>query len=86
MEAEAAAALQRLLIDRENLEREIERATAAKADAEARLAQIEGDRARAQSLAQDAEAARSRLSEERKTLEAVQGEEQAASVPRRTRR
>jgi len=77
-EAEAAAALQRLLIDRENLEREIERASNAKAEAEARLAQIESDRARAEVLAQDADAAQSRLAEERAALESVQGEEQSA--------
>ena len=77
-EAEAAAALQRQLLDRESLEREIERATNAKADAEARLAQIESDRERARTLAQDAEAAQSRLAEERNTLKAAEGEEQAA--------
>ena len=70
-EAAAAAKLQRLLVDRENLDREESRVAAAKLQAEQRLAQIETDRGRAQSQADDAALARQRLGEETTTLDAA---------------
>jgi chromosome segregation protein len=70
-EAAAAAALQRLLVDRDNLAREEAQAVAAKAKAEQRLAQIEDDRARARSLAEDAATAQARLDQEAETLRAA---------------
>ncbi|MEM7172244.1 MAG: chromosome segregation protein SMC [Pseudomonadota bacterium] len=74
-EAEAAAALQRLLVDRDNLDRDAARATAAKSQAEQRLAQIERDQSHANAQAADAKAAQDRLSEEQESLkEAAEGE------------
>ncbi len=75
-EAEAAAALQRLLVDRDNLQREEAQAAATKAQATQRLQQIESDRLRAESLNQDARSAQQRLEEERETL-ATQAEGEA---------
>ena len=74
-EAAAAAALQRLLVDRDNLAREAALATAAKAAAEQRLNQLEGDRTRARALARDAAEAHTRLEEERAALETATAEE-----------
>jgi len=68
-EAQAAAALQRLLVDRDNLDREEERAIAAMAQAVGRRTHLEGDRTRAKAQAEDAAAAQTRLEEERSTLE-----------------
>jgi len=79
-EATAAAALQRLLVDRDNLAREAAQATAAKEQAEQRLAQLEGDRARAQALARDAAEARTRLEEERAALETATAEEDSTAT------
>ncbi|MFQ5774474.1 MAG: chromosome segregation protein SMC [Kiloniellaceae bacterium] len=70
-EAAAAAALQRLLVDRDNLAREEVRVAAAKEQAEQRRTQLEGDQARAKALAEDAAAARARLDRERGALEAA---------------
>ncbi len=67
-EAAAAAALQRLLVDRDNLDRELAQAAAERTQAEARLAQLVGDRARAEELAVDARAALERLAQERERL------------------
>ncbi len=77
-EAQAAAALQRLLVERDNLAREEEQARAAQAQAEERLRQLQGDRARARAMAEDAEAARIRLQAERTALEAAAAEEAEA--------
>ncbi|WP_282607583.1 chromosome segregation protein SMC [Pelagibius sp. Alg239-R121] len=77
-EAEAAAALQRLLVDRENLDREVNQAKNAKAEAEQRLQQLEADRERAASLDRDAAAAQDRLEQERsELLAAAEGEKDA---------
>ena len=69
-EAEAGAALQRLLVERENLEREEAQALEAKVQGEQRLAQVEADRERAKSQASDSISALTRLGEERAALEA----------------
>ena len=78
-EATAAAALQRLLVDRDNLAREAAQATEAKEQAEQRLGQLESDRARAQALARDAAEARDRLDEERVELETAAAEEKSTA-------
>ncbi len=70
-EATAAAALQRLLAERTALEQEEARVTAARGQAAHRLAQIEGDQQRAQTLSDDAAAAKSRLAAEGQGLEAA---------------
>ena len=80
-EAEAAAALQRLNVDRDTLDREEAQAKEAKTRAEERLAQLLGDRSRAESLAGDAQAAQERLEGERKTLtQAAEGEREALAA------
>ena len=77
-EAEAAAALQRLRVDRDTLDREEAQAKEGKARAEERLAQLLGDRSRAEALAGDAEAAQQRLDQERAGLTAAaEGEQEA---------
>ena len=63
-EAEAAAALQRLVVAREGLDVEEARVTSAIADLEGRLLQIDSDAAREQILAKDAEEAVTRLENE----------------------
>ncbi|MDX1423888.1 MAG: AAA family ATPase, partial [Kiloniellales bacterium] len=74
-EAAASAALQRLLAERTALEQEEARVSAAREQAGHRLAQIEGDQQRAQTLSDDAAAAQSRLAAERQGLEeAIAGE------------
>jgi len=74
-EAEAAAALHRLVVERDNLAREEEQARAAQAQAAERLRQLQGDRERARALAEDAETAGVRLEREREALEtAASGE------------
>ncbi len=70
-EAAAAAALHRLVVERDNLTREEEQARAAQAQAAERLRQLQGDRERARALAADAEAAGVRLEREREALEAA---------------
>ncbi|WP_299623754.1 AAA family ATPase, partial [Pelagibius sp.] len=85
-EAEAAAVLQRLKVDRDTLDREEAQAMEAKARAEERLAQLLGDRDRAQSLAGDAEAAQQRLDGERQGLEqAAEGESEALAAAEEAR-
>ncbi|MBB6254741.1 chromosome segregation protein SMC [Nitrospirillum iridis] len=74
-EAEAAAALQRLLVAREQLDAEERRATEALATLQRRLAQIEGDLAREKDLAADADRALARLAEERQAIAAAQADE-----------
>ena len=70
-EAAAAAALQRLLVDRDNLDREAAQVTAAQARAKQHLAEIEDDRTRAQAQAEDAGTALARLASEAEELEAA---------------
>ncbi|MGO1118919.1 AAA family ATPase [Rhodovibrionaceae bacterium A322] len=85
-EAEAAAALQRLLLTREGLEREEQQARQAGELAEQRLRQLDGDLVRAAGLAQDAQEAEDRLSQERQGLEAAaagEKEEQAQAQKER---
>lgn len=77
-EAAAAAALQRLLVDRDNLEREEARVAAAQQAAEERRSQLDGDRARAAAASQDAAAAQTRLDEERQNLEDATAQEAEA--------
>ncbi len=80
-EAEAAAALQRLKVDRDALDREEAQATEGKARAEERLAQLLGDKSRAEALAGDAEAAQQRLDQERAGLAAAaEGEGEAIAA------
>jgi len=74
-EAAAAAALQRLVLAREQLDAEERRARDSMAALHRRLAQIEGDLGRERSLAADAEGALRRLAEERDGLLEAQGEE-----------
>ena len=85
-EAETAAALQRLIVDRDNLDREEAQVASARLQAEQRLSQIEGDRARAQSIADDATAAQARLEQELESLRAEsEGESDARSEAERAR-
>ena len=77
-EGEARTALERHRVESEGLEAEERRARAALADAEARLAQIQGDLHHAQRLVEDAGTAEARLTEEARTLEEV-----LATLPQR---
>ena len=70
-EAKAAAALQRLLIARETLEREETRAKQRIAELDRRIEQFAADLTRERALAADAEAALGRLDAEEKTLRAL---------------
>jgi chromosome segregation protein len=80
-EAEAAAALQRLLAERTALEQEEARLTAAQEQAAQRLSQIEGDQQRAKTLSDDASAAQNRLAHEGQGLEAaIEGEAELRSA------
>jgi len=80
-EAEAAAALQRLKVDRDTLAREEAQAAEGKARAEERLAQLLGDKSRAEVLAGDAKAAQERLEQERGSLTAAaEGEADALAA------
>ena len=74
-EAAAAAALQRLLLAREQLDAEEKRALEAYEALKRRLAQIEGDLGREMALAEDARGAVARLAAERDELIEAQGEE-----------
>ncbi len=86
-EAAAAAALQRLLVERDNLDREEAQAEAARVQAEQRLAQIQSDQERAGTLADDAARARDELEAERHELEAAAAAEgEALQVAERQRR
>ncbi|MGB0920565.1 MAG: chromosome segregation protein SMC [Alphaproteobacteria bacterium] len=76
-EAEAGAALHRLAVERDGLEKEEERARAKMAELERQLATIGQDLEREGSLARDAQAALQRLGDEHSTLvEARAGEAQ----------
>ncbi len=77
-EARAAAALQRLLVDRDNLDREEAQVTAAMEQAESRRGHLERDRARAKAQAEDANAAQAGLDRERAELEAASAGEAEA--------
>jgi chromosome segregation protein len=79
-EAKAAAALQRLIIARETLEREETRAKERIAELDRRLEQFAADLARERTLAADAEAALQRLAQEETALRA----EAAANAERLT--
>ncbi len=75
-EAEKAASLQRLLVERDNLTREAKRIEEAEAESRRRIGQIEMDLARARALAEDAAKAGEALAEERRSLqEATAGQE-----------
>jgi len=77
-EARAAAGLQRLLVDRDNLDREEAQVAAAMEQAVQRRNMLDGDRARARAQAEDAAAAQARLEAERGALEeAAAGEAEA---------
>ncbi len=88
-EAEAAAELQRLTIARGALDKEEERITQARQDADRQLRENEADHGREQALTTDAIAAAERLNDERGTIEATAGEEAAigeeTAAPRRRR-
>ena len=68
-EAKAAAALQRLIVARETLEREETRAKERMAELDRRLVQLGADIERERRLAADAEAALARLAAEEETLQ-----------------
>ena len=70
-EAKAAAALQRLIIARETLEREEARAKERIVELDRRIAQYASDLVRERALAADAQAALARLDEEETTLKAA---------------
>jgi chromosome segregation protein len=70
-EAAAAAGLQRLLVERDNLDREEAQVVAAQERVRQHLAQIEGDRARGREQAKDAGAALTRLDSEAAALRAA---------------
>ncbi|HLN07814.1 MAG TPA: chromosome segregation protein SMC [Xanthobacteraceae bacterium] len=84
-EAMAAAALQRLNLARDTLDREEARARDRIAELDRRLIQLGGDIERERRLAADAEAALKRLSEEEETLtrEGAQGVEERIGVAER---
>src|SRR4051812_6858582 len=84
-EARAAAALQRLVIARETLEREEARARERMAELERRLTQLDGDSERERRLAADAEAALARLAGEAEVLQretATHGEQRGEAEAR----
>ncbi len=84
-EAKAAAALQRLVIARETLEREETRARERMTELDQRLVQLTADIGREQRLAADAEAALAKLASEEETLrrEAEVNAEQRGGVDQR---
>lgn len=81
-EAEAAAALQRLLSERDSLDRQKAEIEAAQRQAGERLAQLDADLARSGALAEDAVEAETRLGEERQRLEQAAAGEGAAREER----
>ncbi|TNE61614.1 MAG: chromosome segregation protein SMC [Alphaproteobacteria bacterium] len=84
-DAEAAAKLQRLTIERENLDAEAARRREAAANLRASLEQIAGDRDREQEISADAGAALERLNSEKARLEAARDAEKDAEVSARER-
>lgn len=79
-DVEAAAALQRLSIARENLEAEAERRTQTAISLRATLEQITGDRVREEEINKDASAALERLNTEKARLEAARDAEKSEEV------
>lgn len=79
-EAEAAAALQRLLLARDGLDAEEARARDGLGAAQRRLAQLTGDLARERDLAGDAERALTRLTDERADIVQAQADERTAQA------
>ena len=86
IEAEAAAALQRLLVARDALEQEEQRLAEMRRDLEGRLAHIDGDTEREQGLRNDAQAAISTLEREATEIRAAQTNEQRDLAEARARR
>jgi len=82
-DAAAAAKLQRLGIEKENLEAEAERRKQSAISLRSTLEQIEGDREREQEIAKDALAALERLNTEKSRLEAAQKAERSAEIEAR---
>ena len=74
-ETEAAAALQRLVIERERIDSEELRLAEARRDCDARIAQIAGDTEREKTLAADAEAALALLAKEEEVIAAARADE-----------
>jgi len=70
-EAAAAATLQRLIVERENLERETERAKARRRELTTRIAQIETDLERERGLIEETESFAARLDDETESLSAA---------------
>ena len=85
-EAKAAAALQRLLIARETLEREEARAKERIGELDRRIAQYASDLERERALAADAQAALARLDDEEAALKAVGAGERCAACRRQSAR
>jgi chromosome segregation protein len=77
-EAIRAAVLQRLTIERQNLDAEEKRAEERRKELEARLAQINGDAARVHDSVKDTDAVLARLSAEQSDLAAAEGSDQSA--------
>jgi chromosome segregation protein len=82
-DAAAAAKLQRLAIEKENLEAEAERRKQSAISLRAALEQIAGDREREQEIAKDARAALERLNTEKARLEAARDAEKAGEADAR---
>ncbi len=82
-DVEAAAALQRLSIARENLDAEAERRKQTAISLRASLEQIAGDREREQEINNDASAALERLNTEKARLEAAREAEKSVEVEAR---
>lgn len=82
-DAEAAAKLQRLSIEKENLEAEAERRKQSAIQLRATLEQIAGDREREQEIAKDAHGALERLNTEKTRLEEARDAEKAGEIEAR---
>ena len=84
-EAEAAAIVQRLTIERERLDADEQRISVARRETENRIAQIGRDGEREQELSRDAAAAMARLAEEQAIIEKARaGEAEAQGAARET--
>jgi len=82
-DAEAAARMQRLAIEKENLEDEAERRKQSALALHASLEQIAGDRSREQEIAEDARAALDRLNVEKTRLDMAQKSQQSGETEAR---
>jgi len=82
-DAETAAKMQRLAIEKENLEAEAERRKQSAISLRANLEQIAADREREQEIAVDAKAALDRLNSEKAKLETARDSEKSAEVDAR---